>query len=465
MNYAIFRSEPIMTTHDLAQIGSHNQREKKAYNSNPDIRIEDSYKNLELVPLNYKYVKRFKEITKEYEKQHNEKQKTERKERQRSYTQMLNQSRNCVADELLFTASPKFFENMSNDDLMNWANTCMEFVYNDLGYKKEQILHATIHLDEKSPHIHCVVVPLVKKLDKRTNTERWTISKKQFIKDKIHLSQLQDKYHERLTEKGFDLERGIKGSSREHLKTKELKKTTRYYENKVETINKNLEQAINDLNDKMKSSKNTIFGNEYIKVKNETFESMNNVIKETEKVLEFQPKIEQLFNEVKTFTKSHQILEKENKNMKVKYIKLPTDIMGCINCSRCSIDCNIKDEFQNIVAEIEDASHVLLGSPVYLDMPTAQMVAFLTRLNCKAENTDREFFKNKKAYLLATSYCSGTKTVIYSMMGACEMLGFTIEGRSSREYVQLWQDNKLRGGMSKNDSIYIKSLKKKPNTY
>ena len=42
LNYAIFRSEPIMTTHDLAGIGSHNQREKKAYNSNPDIRIEDS---------------------------------------------------------------------------------------------------------------------------------------------------------------------------------------------------------------------------------------------------------------------------------------------------------------------------------------------------------------------------------------------------------------------------------------
>lgn len=30
LNYAIFRSEPIMTTHDLAGIGSHNQREKKA---------------------------------------------------------------------------------------------------------------------------------------------------------------------------------------------------------------------------------------------------------------------------------------------------------------------------------------------------------------------------------------------------------------------------------------------------
>ena len=36
LNYAI----PIMTTQDLALIESHNKREKKAYNSNPDIKIE-----------------------------------------------------------------------------------------------------------------------------------------------------------------------------------------------------------------------------------------------------------------------------------------------------------------------------------------------------------------------------------------------------------------------------------------
>ena len=179
LNYAISKSQPIMTINDLAQIESHNQREKKAYNSNPDIRVEDSYKNLELVPLDYKYIKKFKEMTKEYEKQHNEKMRNERKERQRTYTQMLNKSKNCVADELLFTATNRFFKNMSNEDLMKWADTCMEFVYNNLGYKKEQVLHATLHVDEKTPHIHCVVVPLVKKLDNRTKTERYTISKKQ----------------------------------------------------------------------------------------------------------------------------------------------------------------------------------------------------------------------------------------------------------------------------------------------
>ena len=185
MNYAIFRSEPIMSTNDLAQIGSHNQREKKAYKFNLDIRIEDSYKN-------------------------------------------------------------------------------------------------------------------------------------------IHLSQLQDKYHERLINAGFDLERGIKGSSREHLKIKELKKTTQYYENKIQIINKNLDKAINDLNEKMKTTKNTIFDKEYVKVKRETFDSMNKVIKETKKVVEFQPKIEQLFNEVNNFTKSHQTLEKENSNLKQEVKSLIT---------------------------------------------------------------------------------------------------------------------------------------------
>ena len=323
MNYAIFRSEPIMTTHDLAQIGSHNQREKKAYNSNPNIRVEESYKNIDLVPLNCKYVKGFKQLTKEYEKQHNEKMKTERKERQRTYTQMLNKSRNVVADELLFTATHEFFDNMGIEDIIKWANTCMEFVYNDLGYKKEQVLHSTIHLDEDTPHVHCVVVPLVKKYDKRTNTERYTISKKQYIKDKIHLSELQDKYHERLVKNGYDLERGIKGSSREHLKVKELKKTTRYYENKSQDINKRLDNAMNNLEEQMKSNKNTIFDKEYVKVKKETFDSMNNVIKETKKALEFQPKVNQLFNEVNSFTKSHQTLEKENESMKkeIKSIK------------------------------------------------------------------------------------------------------------------------------------------------
>ena len=81
LNYAIFRSQQIMTLNDLAQIGSHNKREKQAYKSNPDIKLELRDNNIEIVPLESKYVKGFKELTKEYEKEHNKRQKTERQER------------------------------------------------------------------------------------------------------------------------------------------------------------------------------------------------------------------------------------------------------------------------------------------------------------------------------------------------------------------------------------------------
>ncbi len=346
MNYGIFRVQGINTLNDLAQIGSRNKREKKAYKSNPDIKLELTKNNVELVPLKEKYVKRFKELTKEYQKQHEEKQKTERDDRKRSYTEMLNKSKSVVADELLFAATNKFFKDKDKDFILEWANTCMDFVYNDLGYTKEQILHVTLHLDEATPHIHCVVVPLVKKFDKRTNTERYTISKKQYIKDKIHLSQLQDIYNNRLREKGYDLERGIKGSNVKHQKVREFKRTTRYYENKVETINKRLDNAMNDL--KMKTTKNTIIDKEYVKVRKDTFDSMQNVIKETKKAIEFQPKLESLFNEVDTYTKSHQTLEKENQNMQREIKSLKTR-----NYNLTEENNNLKSYIKAILKEIK----------------------------------------------------------------------------------------------------------------
>ena len=281
--------------------------------------------------------------------------KTERDDRKKTFTEMLNKSRSVVADELMFTATHKFFDNMSKEEIMRWANTCMDFVYNDLGYKKEQILHATLHMDELTPHIHCVVVPLVKKLDKRTNTERYTISKKQYIKDNIHLSELQDIYNLRLRENGFELERGIKGSDRKHIKIKEFNKTTRYYEDKAITINKNLDNAMNDFEEKMKTTKNTLIDKDYVKVRKDTFESMQNVIKETRKVMEFKPKIEQLFNEVNTFSKSHQTLEKENNNLKREVKALTTR-----NQNLTKENNHLKDYLKTILEAIKDFFRKLL---------------------------------------------------------------------------------------------------------
>ena len=323
LNYAIFRSEPIYTLSDLAQIGSHNKREKKSYNSNHDIKLELTKDNIQLVPLTEKYVKGFYELTKEYKKEHESRTKHERLDRKRTFRQMLDRSKNVVADELLFTATHKFFENMSKEDIKKWADTCMEFVYKDLGYTKEQVLHAVVHMDEKTPHIHCVVVPLIRKYDKRAKREKYTISKKAYIKDKIHLSELQDKYHKRLTDNGFDLERGIKNSDNEHISIKEYKKITRKLNQKLDVRNEKLESAISDLDNKMKTNKETLFDKEYVKIKKDTFESMNKVISESKKMMNIQPTLKKIYNEVDTYTQSYRHLQRENDNIKkeVKYLR------------------------------------------------------------------------------------------------------------------------------------------------
>ena len=324
MSYAIFRVEPINKLKDLGQIGTHNQRQKEAYKSNPDIDISKSKDNIDLRPLSHNnYYNSYMNLVKEYKKQHEEKQKTERENRKKSFTQMLDDSNSVVADELLFTSDKEFFKDMSKEEIEEWAEVCMDFVLQDIGYYHHQILNAVIHLDEKTPHLHVVVVPLIKKFDKRSNKDKWTISKKEFMKDRNHLSTLQDKYHKRMVDNGYDLDRGIKNSDNEHIDIKQYKKITRKLNVELNAKNNKLTSAMEDLEAKISTNKETIFDKEYVKVKKDTFDSMKKVITETKKVMEIQPKIQKVYNEVDTYAKSYKNLEIENDNIKkeMKYLR------------------------------------------------------------------------------------------------------------------------------------------------
>ena len=321
MSYAIFRVEPINKLSDLAQIGSHNKREKKAYNSNPDIDINKTKDNIEIVPLNDKYIKGFYNLTKEYKKEHDKRMETMREDRKKTFKKMLDNSNNVVADELLFTSDNDFFKNMKKKDIKKWADTCMEFVYNDLGYTKEQVLHDTVHMDEKTPHMHCVVVPLIRKFDKRTNTEKYTISKKHYIKDKAHLSTLQDKYYERLINNYFDRERGIKNSDNEHISIKEFKKITKKLDNRLEKQSFAMTRDFEKLEEKIIKSKPTITGKE-VKIDKDTYNTLNNFMKTSKRVLKDIPQNKALFKELNDYTKSYKDLEEENLNVKYEVVKL-----------------------------------------------------------------------------------------------------------------------------------------------
>ncbi len=53
----------------------------------------------------------------------------------------------------------------------------------------------------------------------------------------------------------------------------------------------------------------------YIKVKRETFDSMNKVIDQSKKIMKIQPKLQTIFNEVENYADSYKSLEKQNKNV------------------------------------------------------------------------------------------------------------------------------------------------------
>lgn len=322
MSYAIFRCEGVKSLSDLTNRGKHNKREKESYKTNPDIRVEDSHKNIELIKCDKKYIEKFYDITKDYRLEFNERMKNERSDRKKSFYQTVNNSKSVVADEILFTSDKIFFDSLSEEELMRWANTVLDFVYEDMGYKKEQIIHATLHMDEKTPHIHLVVVPLVKKFNKRVNKERYSISKKSYIKNSIHLSELQDKYCNRLNKNGFKLERGQKNTGVKNLGPKQLKQVTRIFNKDLDNakweLNRKYRTPINKMESKTKGILNKKIVFDY-----NTYLELMDYLKQANEAVNKVAKSEGLYKELEKEIKYYKafLAVNDEKDNEIKYLK------------------------------------------------------------------------------------------------------------------------------------------------
>ena len=125
-------------------------------------------------------------------------------------------------------------------------------------------------------------------------------------------------------------------------------------------------------------------------------------------------------------------------------------ISECLACGghqkNCEPDCIIDDQMKELLPKVKETDVLLLGSPVYMDLPTARTIAFLSRLTGQTKFNRRAYI-GKYASALSPAWCSGTKAVIGALTNALEMMGFEIQGRSSREYIKLWADEKTRGGV------------------
>ncbi|PFZ67024.1 MobV family relaxase, partial [Bacillus pseudomycoides] len=121
-----------------------------------------------------------------------------------------------VMCEFVVTSDRDFFERLSEED-PDSQKDFFEEAYNFLKerYGEQNIVHAVVHLDEKTPHMHVGMVPI---------TEEKKLSAKQIFNRK-ELVSLQDDFHTHMVEKGFDLERGV-SSDKKHIETARFKALT-----------------------------------------------------------------------------------------------------------------------------------------------------------------------------------------------------------------------------------------------
>lgn len=95
--------------------------------------------------------------------------------------------------------------------LDDWVQKNQEWLQHEFG--SENLIKLVLHLDEKTPHLHAVVVPL---------TEDGSLSAKKVMGGPVEMSDRQTRYSEAMSE--FGLSRGLKGSKVKHENAQEYYK-------------------------------------------------------------------------------------------------------------------------------------------------------------------------------------------------------------------------------------------------
>lgn len=212
----------------------------------------------------------------------------------------------------------------------------------------------TLHMDEKTPHIHLVVIPLIKKFDKRINKERFSISKKAYIKNSTHLSKLQDKYYEKLKNRGFEIERGEKNTGIKNLSPRQLKGVTRMLDKNLDNTKYKMNREYNNLLRTMKSEAKKIFNHKVVFDYNTYLELMD-YLKQANEAANRVAKSEGLYKELQQEIKHYKVLLAVNdeKDTQINYLNKKVEKLEYNNNSFKSFIIQLlqtlKDIFRNIL--------------------------------------------------------------------------------------------------------------------
>ncbi len=193
---------------------AHHERTKEKYASNPDIDTTRSKDNFHIIKPTTSY----------------------KRETDNRITAAGCKTRKDSVRfvDTLITASPEFFKDKKREEVKRFFQIAVDFLSRKIG--ANNIFVATVHMDEKMPHMHLCFTPI---------TEDGRLSAKEIIGNKVQLTKWQDDFFTYMVKNFPELERGESASvtGRRHIPTRlfkqaaNLSKKATRIQNELDSIN------------------------------------------------------------------------------------------------------------------------------------------------------------------------------------------------------------------------------------
>ena len=273
------------------------------------------------------YKKEFAEATYNY----NKNQKEERRKIADYLTKMDKDSKSNIATEFIFQIGDK--EDWENKSLEDKQKTVEIFkkaipILEDKGIKT---VNASLHLDETSPHLHLIAVPIItgqkRGLEKQVSQNK--IITKEIIKEirskveKVFIEEYNKVFNDNKTlKKGCEIEEHLQ--IEDYKNTKKVLEVAKKYGDKLELkeeLEKKNNYITNELTKLDTENKEKLKRKNELKKTNDDLESsINNISKENQTYIEKLNKNKKDL-EISTANITEEIKELESKNIEIKKIK------------------------------------------------------------------------------------------------------------------------------------------------
>lgn len=313
MSYAIVRNEKL-TRDEAKGRYVHNERKTRGH-TNKDIDPERTTLNYYFKKNELSYIKEFDKLRKEKDLKGHIK------------------SNSIILCEMIFTSDKKFFDDIGEQETKRYFEESYKFICNYKKLGEENIISAVVHLDEGVPHMHLIFTPVVHTKDKDGN-DIDKVCSRDFWKGRDSYRILQNNFHDYITSKGFELERGIEveQTGAKHEKIEDLKKITNFENTKKVLDNIKLELPdVPDINDiRIIELNREKVENEIIKSKdkliNELYQDNKNLYRELSKQVNLVDKATKYEKERKRIMYDNEELHNEVDKIKSEYKKKEFDM-------------------------------------------------------------------------------------------------------------------------------------------